>query len=78
MSVRRRTSPNLAGHLADVFANKCDRADWSPLETVALALDRALVIFDCRLRESSTISTHHIFVAKVLTVRMDNSNSALA
>ena len=36
------------------------------------------MIFDCRLLESSAIPTHHIFVAKVLTVRMDNSHSALA
>ena len=36
------------------------------------------MIFDCRLLESSAIPTHHIFVAKVLTVRMDNSHSGLA
>ena len=36
------------------------------------------MIFDYGLLGSSTISPHHIFVAKVLTVRMDNLHSALA
>ena len=67
-----------AGRLAGEFANKFDSADWSQLETVAPALDGSLVNFDCRLLESSMISTHHVFIAEVLAVRMDNSHSALA
>lgn len=62
-----------AGHRADEFANKFDSADWSCLETYALALEGALVNFDCRLLKSSMVSTHHIFVAEVVAVLMDAS-----
>ena len=77
-SCQTKVSDCLAGHCADEFANKFDSADWSCLETDAPALEGALVNFDCRLLESSMVSTHHIFVAEVVAVRMDASHSVPA
>jgi flavin reductase (DIM6/NTAB) family NADH-FMN oxidoreductase RutF len=77
-SSQATVSDCFAGRRADEFANKFDSADWSCLETDAPALEGALVNFDCRLLESSMVSTHHIFVAEVVAVRMDASHSVLA
>ena len=63
--------------LAETFAGRTElRGDarfaegrWGTLETGAPVLDEALVSFDCRLRESPLVATHHLLIGEVVAVR---------
>jgi flavin reductase len=63
--------------LADAFAGRLagsnddwfSRAHWSPLRTGAPALDAAVVNFDCRIAEITSIGTHHVVFGEVLAIR---------
>jgi flavin reductase len=63
--------------LAETFAGRTElRGDarfasgrWGELETGAPVLNDALVAFDCRLRESPLVATHHLLIGEVVAVR---------
>lgn len=61
--------------VAHLFGSKQERErrfltrQWSPMATGAPALDGALAVFDCVVRETAVISTHTIFFGRVVDVR---------
>lgn len=71
--------------LAETFAGRTElRGDerfgqgrWEIRETGAPVLADALVSFDCRLRESPLVATHHLLVGEVVAVRYGLRRRAL-
>ncbi|MCC5977370.1 MAG: flavin reductase [Salinarimonas sp.] len=71
--------------LAEIFAGRTElRGDrrfaegrWETLETGAPILKDALVAFDCRLRQSPLVATHHLLVGEVVAVRYGLRRRAL-
>jgi flavin reductase (DIM6/NTAB) family NADH-FMN oxidoreductase RutF len=71
--------------LADVFAGRTglqlgDRfgvGQWTSLKTGAPVLEGALVSFDCHLLEVKDVATHHVFLGKVIAVRVGGEATPL-
>jgi len=51
--------------------------DWSPLKTGAPALEGALAVFDCQVKEAVRVSSHTMFLGEVVAVRYRDDKGAL-
>lgn len=66
--------------LARLFGSSADRTrrfdacNWSTLATGAPALDDALACFDCKVDMAFSVHSHTVFIAKVLSVRIDSTS----
>lgn len=62
-------SDTFAGRIKTVDGDKFGPFDWGTIETGAPALDEALTVFDCRLKQMVEMGTHKVFFGDVVRVR---------
>ena len=58
-------------------ADRFSAADWSPMGTMAPALDDALVSLDCRIVQTVSVGTHDILLGEVNDIRLREGDDGL-
>jgi flavin reductase len=62
-------SPIFAGMTQHTAEQRFEQHDWHTLETGAPVLDKAVVVFDCRIDQVVEVGTHDVFFCSVEAVR---------
>jgi flavin reductase len=62
-------SPIFAGMTQHTAEQRFQQHDWHTLETGAPVLDKAVVVFDCRIDQVVEVGTHDVFFCSVEAVR---------
>ena len=62
-------SDTFAGRIKTLDGDKFAPFDWGVMETGAPALDHALTVFDCRVKQVVEMGTHKVFFGDVVAVR---------
>jgi flavin reductase len=70
-------SPIFAGMTKHSEAERFLGHDWHALETGAPVLDKALVVFDCRIDQIVEVGTHDVFFCSVEAVRLGTAKEGL-
>lgn len=70
-------SDTFAGRLLTAGGDKFGPFDWGVVETGAPALDDALTVLDCRLRQVVEMGTHRVFFGDVLGIRQGSGDRPL-
>ena len=66
-----------AGRFRDEIADKFDAATWEATGTGSLALDNALVSFDCRIVAQDRVGTHDVFFGEVQDIALGQTGMPL-
>ncbi len=70
-------SPIFAGMTDHTEEERFTGHDWHTLETGAPVLDKALVVFDCRITQIVEAGTHDVFLCSVEAVRLGTAKEGL-
>jgi flavin reductase len=70
-------SPIFAGMTDHTDEERFTGHDWHTLETGAPVLDKALVVFDCRITQIVEAGTHDVFFCSVEAVRVGTAKEGL-
>jgi flavin reductase len=70
-------SPIFAGLTEHKMGERFDGYVWHRLLTGAPVLDRAVVVFDCRISQIVEVGTHDVFFCTVEAVRTGDAHEGL-